>query len=71
MEENQNAPSERERTNRLLGLSSYAAGVILLGLIAFGIYEEGLTDLGSLGLFVAGAGICFAIGYTTSRKRLS
>lgn len=64
-------PTTRERTNRLLGLSSYALGVVLLGVLALCLYDDGLSDPGSLGLISGGALISFAIGYTTSRKKFS
>ena len=63
-------PSLRESGNRLVGLSSYAMGVVLLGVIGIGLYDDGLKDLSSLGFIAAGAFICFAIGYTTTRKKL-
>lgn len=64
-------PTSRESGNRLLGLSSYALGIVLIGVLGFGIYEDGFKDIGGLGLISAFALICLAIGYTTNRKRIS
>jgi hypothetical protein len=62
--------SGRQRFNRWMGLSSYAGGVVLLGLMASALIDEGgIKD--DLGLYVLGgiaAIACFAIGYTTGRK---
>ena len=62
----------RQKANRLAGLSSYAMGLVLLGIIAFGIFDDpssvkkGFTALVLMGV---GALVCFAIGYTTGRKK--
>jgi hypothetical protein len=66
-----NKPTTRESGNRLIGLSSYALGILLVGVLGLCIYDDGFKDVGSLGLIAVIASICFAVGYTTSRKRLS
>lgn len=66
------ASATRQKTNRLLGLSSYAAGTILLGIIGFGIYDDPASmrrDTQALILMVLGALVCFGIGFTTGRKK--
>jgi hypothetical protein len=44
--------------------------MVLLAMLGFYIFDEGFSDLGALGLLSAFTAICFAVGYTTSRKRL-
>jgi hypothetical protein len=61
-------PSAREGFNQLIGLSSYALGVVLTGILLFSIYDEGLGDVYGLSIFTAVILICFAIGYTTNRN---
>ncbi|BBO30844.1 hypothetical protein [Lacipirellula parvula] len=71
MESEKNSPSSRDALNRYIGLSSYAGGILLLGLLAFGLYEDGLKDLQSTGIIAAAAIIFIAIGYTTTGKKIS
>ena len=62
--------STRERTNRFLGLSSYAGGVVLLCILALCVYDSGIKDgIGSLSIIAVAALACFGIGYTTSRRK--
>jgi len=62
----------RQKMNRLLGLSSYGMGFVLLAILGFCIYDDPAAlrkGISSLVLFAVGALVCFAIGYTTGRKR--
>jgi hypothetical protein len=63
--------SVRESFNRIMGLSSYAGGVIVLGLLALSLYSDrGFKgDYQSYGLGLAAAVVLFAIGYTTGKRR--
>ena len=63
-------PNARESFNRLMGLGSYAGGVIVLGIMAFSLYSDGgfKGDYQAYGIGAAAALVCFAIGYTTGRK---
>ena len=60
----------RRNVNRILGLSSYAGGVILLGLLVLSIVDAGgiRGDLTSLGIIALASLACFAIGYSTGRR---
>lgn len=60
----------RKSFNRIMGLGSYALGVIILGLMAFSIYDDGgfRGDYQSFGIGLAAALICFAVGYTTGSR---
>jgi hypothetical protein len=60
----------RESFNRLMGLGSYAGGVIVLGLMALGLYSDGgfMGDYQTYGIGLAAALIMFAIGFTTGRR---
>ena len=67
-------PSARESFNRFMGLGSYAMGVIILGIMAFSLYDDaGLIKFGrdyqTYAIGLAAALVCFAIGYTTGRKK--
>jgi hypothetical protein len=62
-------PTAREGFNRLIGLSSYALGVVLTSLLLFSIYEEGFGNLYGLSIGGAIALICFAIGFTTNKRK--
>jgi hypothetical protein len=64
-----NRSSSRDGFNRILGLASYALGVVLAGVALFTIYEEGFGDLYGLSIFGVVILICFAIGFTTARKK--
>jgi hypothetical protein len=77
MAENKNPPpSDRERFNRIFGLCCYAGVIVMVGLIVMGVCDDlhtkgmaGLKgDLQNLGLFVAGAVVLLAIGYTSGRR---
>ncbi len=66
-------PAEREQFNRIMGLGSYAMGLCIFAFIGIGIYDNpraAMKDWKTMGLFALGALVCFAIGYTTERKRL-
>jgi hypothetical protein len=77
MTDNPNQPSGREKFNRLLGLSSYAGGIVLLGILIWVGIEtlstRGMTglkkDLSSIAILGGMAVVMFAIGYTTGRPR--
>jgi hypothetical protein len=62
--------SARESFNRLMGLGSYAGGVIVLGLMAFSLYSDGgfKGDYQTYGIGLAVALVMFAIGFTTSKR---
>jgi hypothetical protein len=60
-------PDARQQLNRLIGLSSYAGGVILLGIIGLGIYD-GDRDYQTFAIIAVAALACFGLGYTTSQK---
>ena len=68
------SPSLRESGNRLVGLSSYALGIVLVGVLLFLLYEEGIRgiqkDISSFAILVVMTLICLGIGYTTSQKKL-
>ena len=68
----QTPPSARESGNRLFGLCSYALGVVLVGVLVFLLFEDGIRgiqkDLGSFAVLVVMVLVCFGIGYTTSQK---
>ncbi len=53
-----------------MGLGSYAGGVIVLGLMAFGLYSDGgfKGDYQTYGIGLAVALVMFAIGFTTSNR---
>ncbi len=69
-------PSTRESGNRIVGLFCYAGALVMLGVLALGIYEDlkahgmaGLKqDFSNLALFAAGAFVLAAIGFTTGRR---
>ena len=72
-----NQPSDRQKFNRILGLSSYAGALIMVGLIAMGVFDAVSTngmaglkkDLGTFGMAVVAAVTLWAIGYTTGRRK--
>jgi hypothetical protein len=74
--QNQSPPRDRERANRIIGLSCYAGAVVMLGLIAVGVYDDlhskglpGLkADLQNLGLFCAAAFVLAALGYGSGKR---
>ena len=71
-EEERLAKNVRQAGNRFVGLGSYAMGVCILAFIGIGIYDNpraAMKDWKTLGMFALGALICFAIGYTTERKK--
>ena len=71
---NGTTPSVRESGNRFFGLSSYAMGFVLVGVVLFSLYEDGLRgilkDPTSYAIFLVAILICFGIGYTTNQKKL-
>jgi len=71
MTDERQPPSTRESFNRILGLSAYAGGVCVLGIIAMGIWEDGrMPSLPSLAGMLAVLFVFFGIGYSTGRRRL-
>jgi hypothetical protein len=66
-------PTEREASNRVLGLGSYAVGLGILVFVGYSIFDSpaaAMKDWKSLGMGVLFALVCLAIGYTTEGKRL-
>jgi hypothetical protein len=53
-----------------MGLGSYAGGVIVLGLMALGLYSDGgfKGDYQTYGIGLAAALVMFAIGFTTGKQ---
>ena len=66
-EQNRNA---RDLFNQFMGLGSYAMGVIILGIMAFSLYDDRgfKSDYQTYGIGLAAALVCLAIGYTTARR---
>ena len=74
-------PSSREKSNRILGLSSYAGAIIMAGLIVLGARDEirmggwaGLIatikkDPTTPCILVAATVVLWAIGFTTGRRK--
>jgi hypothetical protein len=68
--------TDRERFNRIIGLSCLAVAAVMLGLIVLGVYDDlhtkglpGLkADLQNLGLLCAAAFVLAALGYTSRRR---
>jgi hypothetical protein len=66
--------SFRQQFNRSIGLYFYASGCVILGILAFCIYDDpkSLTksyNSYNLAVMMGGALVCFGIGYTTGRKK--
>ena len=69
MDDSQQPQDPRQSANRTVGLSCYAAGACMIGVIALVIYDDGFSDLTSLALMAAAALVLIGLGYSTGRRR--